>query len=151
MPDQVNTAIKSRRVTRTYLTDDAEGGSREYKDVAYSFFSNPMNGDVGVALGPTAVKNSLLSILKTNYHERLFAPEFGSNIRDYLFEPIRAITATNIKQAVIDSVTAHEDRVNILHVEVTPEEENNRYKVSIIFDLSTEAAQQEITTYFEGL
>ena len=52
---------------------------------------------------------------------------------------------------MIDSVTAHEDRVNILHVEVTPEEENNRYKVSIIFDLSTEAAQQEITTYFEGL
>ena len=125
--------------------------SRVYKDVAYSWFANPMNGDIGKAIGPEAVKNSLLSILKTNYHERLFQPEFGSNIRQYLFEPMTPITAANIKTAVIDSVEAHEPRANVLHVEVTPDEENNRYKVSIIFDLSTEAAQQEIEAYFERL
>ena len=146
MADQVNTAIKGERVTKTYQTKD---GIRTYKDVSYSFFANPMSGDVGKAIGPTAVKNSLLSILKTNYYERLFQPEFGSNIRQYLFEPMNPITAANIRTSIEDSVKAHEPRANVLHVEVTPEEDKNRYKVSIIFDLSTESAQQELETYFE--
>ena len=59
------------------------------------------------------------------------------------------ITVERIKQEVERAITANDDRVNGLHIGVTPEENKNRYKVSILFDLNTEAAQQEITTYFE--
>ena len=152
MAEFVNTALTGHRETKTYIEKDEEGNvvrQRQYKDVSYSFFANPMNGDVGKALGPTAVKNSILSILKTNHHERLFQPEFGSNIRSLLFEQMNPITVERLKQEVERAITANERRVNVLHIGVTPEENKNRYKVSILFDLNTEAAQQEITTYFE--
>ena len=55
--------------------------NRTYKDLSYSLFANPMSGDVGKKVGASAVKGAILSILKTNYNERLFDPEFGSDIR----------------------------------------------------------------------
>ena len=51
--------------------------NRTYKDMAYSMFANPMSGDVGKKTGGAAVKGAIVSILKTNFNERVFAPEFG--------------------------------------------------------------------------
>ena len=143
MAEFVNTALTGHRDTKTYVTED--GTRRQYKDVSYSFFANPMSGDVGKALGPPAVKNSILSQLL----ERLFQPEFGSNIRALLFEPMNPLTVERIKEAVETAVANHEPRANVLNVNVTLDEENNRYKVSVIFDLSTETEAQLLETLFE--
>ena len=59
------------------------------------------------------------------------------------------ITVERIKKEVERAVTANEPRANIQLITVTPEEDKNRYKVSILFDLSTELENQLITTYFE--
>ena len=152
MADFVNTALTGHRETKTYIEKDDDGNivaQKQYMDVSYSFFANPMNGDVWKAKGPTAVKNSILSCLKTNHYERLFQPEFGSNIRSLLFEQMNPITVERIKKEVERAVTANEPRANIQLITVTPEEDKNRYKVSILFDLSTELENQLITTYFE--
>ena len=153
MADFVNTALTGHRETKTYIEKDEEGKEtglrKQYKDVSYSFFANPMSGDVGKALGPTAVKNSILSVLKTNHYERLFQPEFGSNLRSLLFEQMIPLTVELIKQEVERAIAAHEPRANVLNVAVTPDEENNRYKVSVLFDLSTETEAQLLETLFE--
>jgi hypothetical protein len=49
--------------------------NRTYKDMAFSLFANPMSGDIGKKTGASAVKGAILSILKTNYNERLFDPD----------------------------------------------------------------------------
>ena len=123
--------------------------NRTYKDMAFSMFANPMSGDMGKKTGAGAVKGAILSILKTDFNERLFQPEFGSNIRALLFEQMNPITVERIKKEVERAVTANEPRANIQLITVTPEEDKNRYKVSILFDLSTELENQLITTYFE--
>ena len=66
--------------------------NRTYKDLSFSMFANPMNGDIGKKTGAAAVKGALVSILKTNFNERLFAPEFGTGIRGLLFEQMNPIT-----------------------------------------------------------
>ena len=147
MADLVNTALTGQRVTKTYETED--GTRREYRDVSYSFFANPMSGDVGKALGATAVKNSLLSILKTNHYERLFNPEFGSNIHKLLFEPMNELTVVRLKSEVETALTNHEPRANILNVSVEAQEDKNRYKVSVLFDLGTELEPQLLETLLE--
>jgi len=147
MADMVNTALKGHRVTKTYETED--GTKREYKDISYSFFANPMNGDVGKSIGPTAIKNSILSIIKTNHNERLFDPEFGTGLNALLFEQMNPITAERIRTAIQNAVAAHEPRANILKITVVPQEEQNRYKVGIIFDLSTEVEAQAIEILME--
>ena len=147
MAELVNTALTGQRETKTYITED--GTRRQYKDVSYSFFANPMSGDVGKSEGPNAVKNSMLSIIKTNHYERLYNPEFGSNIHRLLFEQMNPITAQRIKTTVIDALTAHEPRANVIGVECIPEEEQNRYRVKVVFDLTTETEPQLLETLLE--
>ena len=123
--------------------------TRTYKDLAFSMFSNPMNGDIGKSVGATAVKRAIFGILKTNFNERVFQPEFGSNIRALLFEPMNPITEHRMKTEVEEAVERHEPRAQVIGVTVEAQEEQNRYVVKILFNLSSEAEPQELETYFE--
>ncbi len=123
--------------------------TRTYKDFAYSFYANPMNGDVGMKTGVDAVKSSIVAVLKTNHNERMFQPEFGSNIRALLFEPMNPITEQRMKTEVENAIGNHEPRAEILGITITGQEEQNRYLVSILFNVSSEAEPQKLETYFD--
>ena len=123
--------------------------SRTYKDFAFSFFANPMSGDVGKKTGASAVKSAIVSILKTNHNERMFQPEFGSNIRALLFEQMNPITEQRIKTEVENAVRNHEPRAEVLGITVDRQEEQNRYLVSILFNIASEAEPQKLETYFD--
>ena len=125
--------------------------NRTYKDLAYSMFANPMSGDIGKKTGAAAVKGAIVSILKTNFGERLFAPEFGSNIRGLLFEQMNPITEQRMKKEVESAIARHEPRAEVLGVSVKAQEEQNRYEVSILFNVASEAETQKLTTYFDVL
>ena len=122
--------------------------TRTYKDLAFSMFANPMNGDIGKSTGATAVKRSIVGILKTNFNERVFQPEFGSNIRSLLFEQMSLITEQRMKIAVEEAVRNHEPRAQIIGIDVEGQEEQNRYRVKVLFNLSSESQPQELETYF---
>tara|TARA_B100000902_G_C26509062_1_gene527676 strand:- start:26 stop:415 length:390 start_codon:yes stop_codon:yes gene_type:complete len=123
--------------------------TRTYKDLAFSMFANPMSGDIGKSTGATAVKRAIVAILKTNFNERVFQPEFGSNIRALLFEQMNPITEQRMKIAVEEAVRRHEPRAQIIGVVVEGQEEQNRYLVKVLFNLSSESEPQELETYFE--
>jgi len=123
--------------------------TRTYKDLAFSMFANPMNGDIGKSTGATAVKKAITGILKTNYNERVFQPEFGSNIRALLFEPMNPVTEQRMKTEVEEAVKRHEPRAKVIGVTVRAQEDQNRYEVRVLFNLSSESEPQELETYFE--
>ena len=123
--------------------------TRTYKDMAYSMFANPMSGDMGKKTGAGAVKGAILSILKTDFNERLFQPEFGSNIRALLFEQMNPITVERIKTEVKEAVERHEPRAQVIGIQVEAQEEQNRYLVKILFNVTSIAQPQELETYFE--
>ena len=125
--------------------------NRTYKDLAYSMFANPMSGDIGKKTGGPAVKQAIVSILKTNFNERLFAPEFGSGIRGLLFEQMNPITEQRIKKEVESAVARHEPRAEVLGITVKAQEEQNRYEVSVLFNVTSEAEPQKLTTFFDVL
>ena len=123
--------------------------TRTYKDMAFSMCANPMSGDMGKKTGADAVKGAIVSILKTNFNERLFQPEFGSNIRALLFEQMNPITVERIKTEVQEAVARHEPRAQVIGVNVEAQEEQNRYLVSVVFNVASEAEPQKLETYFE--
>ena len=125
--------------------------NRTYKDMAYSLFANPMSGDIGKKTGAAAVKGAITAILKTNFGERLFAPEFGTGIRALLFEQMNPITEQRLKKEVESAVARHEPRAEVLGISVKAQEEQNRYEVSILFNVASVAEIQKITTYFNAL
>ena len=123
--------------------------TRTYHDFSFNFSHNPMSGDVAKKSGANAVKGAMLSIMKTNYNERLFQPEVGSGIRALLFEPMNPITEERLKQEVKDCLERSEPRATILGITVQGQEDKNRYQVSILFSVSTETEPQKLETFFE--
>ena len=124
---------------------------RTYKDMAYSMFANPMSGDMGKKTGADAVKGAIVSILKTDFNERLFQPEFGSNIRALLFEQMNPITEQRMKKEVAEAVARHEPRAEVLGISVKGQEEQNRYEIIVVFNVASVAEPQRVTTYFDVL
>ena len=122
--------------------------TRTYKDLSFSMFANPMSGDMGKKTGGAAVKGAIVSILKTNFNERLFQPEFGSNIRALLFEQMNPITVERIKTEVQEAVARHEPRAQVIGVSVEAQEEQNRYLVSVVFNVASESEPQRLETVF---
>ena len=125
--------------------------NRTYKDLSYSLFANPMSGDVGKKTGAAAVKGAIVSILKTNYNERLFDPEFGTDIRGSLFEPMNPLTEQRMKKKVEVALARHEPRAEVLGITVKAQEEQNRYEISVVFNVASVAETQKLTTYFDVL
>ena len=124
---------------------------RTYKDLAFSMFANPMSGDIGKKTGAAAVKGAITAILKTNFGERLFAPEFGTGIRALLFEQMTPLTEKRLKKEVESALARHEPRAEVLGITVKAQEEQNRYEVSVLFNVTSVAETQKLTTYFDVL
>ena len=124
---------------------------RTYKDLAFSMFANPMSGDIGKKTGAAAVKGAITAILKTNFGERLFAPEFGTGIRALLFEQMTPLTEQRLKIEVESALAKHESRATVLGTSVKAQEEQNRYEISVVFNVASEAETKKLVTYFDVL
>ena len=51
-----------------------------------------------------AIRSDLLHLLLTNKGERLYLPDFGSDLRKYIFEPNDKITHDKIKDSLNESI-----------------------------------------------
>ena len=52
----------------------------------------------------SAIKSDLIHLLLTNRGERLYLPDFGANLKKYLFEPNDELTSTAIKNEIQQAV-----------------------------------------------
>ena len=51
-----------------------------------------------------AIKADLLHLILTNKGERLYLPDFGTNLRKYLFDPYDGITESEIKSEISEAI-----------------------------------------------
>jgi phage baseplate assembly protein W len=70
-----------------------------------------------------AIKADLLHLILTNKGERLYLPDFGTNLRKHLFNPKDGITETEIKREIEDAVEKYIPNLKItdLLIEDAPE------------------------------
>ena len=85
----------------------------------------------------------------TNPGERLFQPDVGSGLKGLLFEQMSDITAQLLEDAVRSAIDSWEDRAEVLEIIVTPDEDNNRYKVAVTFRISNELEEQTLEVYLQ--
>jgi len=68
--------------------------------------------------GETLIKNNLKQLLTTQPGERILLPDFGCNLRQFLFQPLDSITIERIKRQVITSITKYLTSVYIQDIKV---------------------------------
>lgn len=91
-----------------------------------------------------AVFQALENIFSTRTKERFFNQEFGIDLEDALFEIIDDLTALDIFRRVTEAVQKFETRVVIdfASSSVTPDADNNKYDVDLVFEISGFNGQQ---------
>lgn len=106
-----------------------------YSDIDTNLTINPISEDIGRITNENAIRRSIRNLLLTDYYERPFKPDIGSNIRKLLFELITPITIELLQKGISDVINNYEPRANLIDVICTPFEDNNAIDVTIVFSI----------------
>lgn len=77
-----------------------------------------------------AIKADLMHLILTDKGERLYLPDFGTNLRKYLFEPYDSISEEDIKNEIKEAVRKYIPNLSITSV-TTSEAPQSQYGVVI--------------------
>ena len=108
--------------------------AKKYINIDYPFKNSPqgfflnLNSD-----DQRAIKADLMHLLLTRKGQRLYNPDFGTDLLKYIFEPNDALTLDAITEEVRMSVKKHLPNLSIKSLTVTPSEDNE-YVATIRLD-----------------
>lgn len=98
---------------------------KTYINIQFPFQDDPegkflkMNTDA-----KQAIKSDLVHLLLTNKGERLYLPNFGANLRQYIFEPNDETSANAIKNEINQAIKEFIPNLQVTELTVTPSEDN---------------------------
>ena len=119
----------------------------EHSDFDLSFKRNPVTNDLQKVSGVDSIKSSLSNILKTQNYDRLFQPNIGSGISNFLFEPMNNVTENRIKNSILDTIKAMEPRAEQYSVNVTGIPDTNEYRIDLKFYVKDQLEEVRFETF----
>lgn len=122
---------------------------RQYTDLDLNFSAHPVTGDIVKNKNINAIIGSVRNLLYTNFYERPFQPQIGSNLRRLLFEPIDSFTTNSIATDIRNTITNYEPRVSLEAIDVVPDYDNNGYNVSLTFFVQNDPEPIQVNFYLE--
>jgi phage baseplate assembly protein W len=126
--------------TKTRITDNKQESKVYFSDVSLISKPKMSNNNFAIvrSINVEAVKNSLRNIFSWQQGERILDPEFGSRLREYLYQ---GLTQFNIEQIISEInrvVLYYEPRVTITEIRnITSidDQENNIVRLDIIYKI----------------
>ena len=123
-----------------------------YRDFPMFFTAvHPAKKDISAVKDLDAVKHAVKNLVLTNFNERPFHPEIGSNVTALLFEPADNFTSMAIKEEILYVLKKYEPRTSGHTVEVIDNSERNSYEVTIGFNVIFSPKREEINFYLQRL
>ena len=106
-----------------------------FKDLNITFKKHPVTDDVVVSRDASAIKQAIVNLLLTNKGERLMNPNYGSDIRRYLFEPLDYGTANQIKGNIRDTIERFEPRISVVRLKASPNYDDNGFDITMTYSI----------------
>jgi phage baseplate assembly protein W len=109
------------------------------KDFDLAFRKHPTTGKLIIKKDDEAIKQAVKNLVLTNHYEKPFHPEFGGNVRAFLFENFNSITKSEFETMVNIAIGNYETRIQLQSEEGKPsvtvkeEPDENSLMVSIRF------------------
>jgi phage baseplate assembly protein W len=107
----------------------------------------PAATDIEVSYDYQAISNSLTNLFNTTPGQRFLFPEYGLDLRQFLFAPISDLAARAISSKITTSIKNNEPRVQVVSVNVTPDTDNNLYRVVLTLNIPTLNTQKTFSTF----
>lgn len=97
----------------------------KYINIDYPFKNSPQGFFLNLnTTDAAAIKADLMHLLLTRKGQRLYNPDFGTNLMAYIFEPNDNLTLESIKDEVSNSVRKYLPKLVIKNISVTPSEDS---------------------------
>ena len=114
--------------------------------------SLPFNGPAGpfnkTYSTQEQAKSDLINLLLTNKGERVFNPEFGTDLRPVLFEPITEDIIPLIKSLIVDSVNIYVPAVVVSDIIIKKDEDHNTISITVTYKMRVSGQSDQITVQF---
>lgn len=116
-------------------TTIATGKKTEFfSDFMTSFAKTPVGDQLAKVTNERSINQSLKNIILTDVGERLFQPNFGSNIRALLFESSVESNLSTIEFYIRTSIENNEKRINLIGVSVEPSENESEIAINVVYN-----------------
>jgi phage baseplate assembly protein W len=93
--------------------------------------------DLALSKDEHAIQNSLYNIFNTTPGEKILTPDFGLDLRQYLFDPLSEDIAQNIGDNIIRGLQLWEPRVVVNKVDIMTDYDQNQYIISLYIAIPT--------------
>ena len=98
------------------------------------------------------IKNDVLQLLLTVPGERVHRPDFGVNLRNFVFEQLTSTDLDMLNLEISDKLARYEQRINVLSLVLEPDEENSGLVINLVFSLVSDPRKKiNITKFIAGI
>ena len=132
-------------------TNESKRSARVFSDLNLDFAQNPATKDIQKIEDIEAVKRSVRNLINTNYYERPFRPQLGSNLRAMLFELYSPQMSHAISKEIGLLLKNYEPRARLVNVHTNSNAERNGYEISISFYVVNFPEPVEVEAFLERL
>lgn len=96
----------------------------QYSDIKVNLDVHPGKKDLLRVTDEQAIKRSIVNLLMTDFHERLYQPAIGANLKYLLFEPADDETLMLMREQILLAIKRSEPRANVTEIllQFTPDE-----------------------------
>ena len=127
----VNYSQKKNTYTDMYLDLDQEPfeiliGNRSVKGTGR---------DMKVAYDLNAIRNSIVNLFNTLPGERLLLPDYGCDLRQFIFEPITDSNARFIGRTITRAIEQWEPRVTLVSMNIDAYIERAEYDITLVLEV----------------
>ena len=122
-----------------------------FADLPLDFIAHPNTKDIRPITDIQAIRQAVKILVLSNFSDRPFHPELGSNVTHYLFENPDRFTAVAIRDEILRVIRRKEPRVTNPKVEVQLDEEYNRLLVTVIFQIRNTNTRTEVSFYLDRI
>lgn len=92
-----------------------------------------ISGSTAMSTGVQDIYESLHILLSTTLGERIMHPDYGCNLRDYVFDPMNVSMEAYIKKLVEDAIIYFEPRITLERLTVDLKDNEGVMLISIDF------------------
>lgn len=124
-----------------------------YRDLDLSFRKHPLTGDISTFTDEDAVKSAIRNLVRIAKYEKPFQPNLFSPVPGILFEPMSQPASTILANDLQYLIKNLEPRIQKVQVKAVPVFDENRYDVTINYEIKKIQSQQtlELTIPVERL
>lgn len=126
------------------IKNDPKGKKNKVYGLGFPIGSRLNGGFFQKRSGLDLVKGNIRQLLQTEKGERVMLPNYGCNLRQYLFQPLDEITFREMKHEILSSLSKYSRGTEVLRLRIFPSEDN-RINVSLIIRIKEiEGATAEV-------